>query len=84
MTKGVLPGWKILMIDGEEMTDEGRIRPMLQKKSRVGKKYHVIFSKTAKEMTADIATANAADVKRKADFEKTRSGVTLALTGRPI
>jgi len=63
--KGVKKGWKIVMIDGTPMNDNNDIRPQLQKKSKMGKKYTVVFSKTADEMRADMNKAEADEAARK-------------------
>ncbi|CAD7962001.1 unnamed protein product [Amoebophrya sp. A25] len=62
---GVKPQWKLLMIDGEEMVDETLIRPCLMRKSKSGKKYQIVFSKTAEEMRADIAAQEAAEAAKR-------------------
>mmetsp|Transcript_16992 Transcript_16992/g.42088 ORF Transcript_16992/g.42088 Transcript_16992/m.42088 type:complete len:165 (-) Transcript_16992:1529-2023(-) len=71
---GVKPQWKMLMIDGEEMVDETLIRPTLMRKSKAGKKYNIVFSKTAEEMRADIAAQEAAEeAKRQRMMEEERA-----------
>ena len=44
-SKGVQKGWTILTIDGNEYSDPNKIRPTLQKLSKAGKKYEIVFSK---------------------------------------
>ena len=43
-SKGVKKGWKVVMIDGKPMDDDAAIRPTIQKKSKAGKKYTIVFS----------------------------------------
>lgn len=43
--KGVRAGWKIVLVDGNEMMNTAAIRPALDRARKSGKKYPILFSK---------------------------------------
>lgn len=64
-SKGVKPGWKIVMIDGNTMDDNNMIRPTLQKKAKAGKKYAIVFSKSASEMRNEMQAAEQKEAQKR-------------------
>jgi hypothetical protein len=52
------------------MVNEAEIPRTLQKKAKLGKKYNVIFSKTADETRIDVARLDQNEAKRKREFEE--------------
>lgn len=66
-TKGVKAGWKITLINGQEMPNYADIRPALDRHRKSGKKFFVTFSKPAHEMQAELLAQQAAEQKKKTE-----------------
>lgn len=63
--KGVKPGWKIMLVNGNEMSNNADIRPALDRCRKSGLKYFIHFSKPAAEMQAEQAMQQAQEAKKR-------------------
>jgi len=68
--KGVKPGWKIMLVNSNEMPNNADIRPALDRCRKSGLRYTIHFSKPAAEMQAEQAMQQAMEAKKRNDQQQ--------------